>query len=1050
MSVYTINDFKWSTDSSSVLGRGAYGYVYKGSYKNDTSKLVAVKVCHYDPNPKNALFRYLKQEVEIMRNLKHPNIVELLADNFLKNEVFMVMEFVGGGDLRKFLDSKPGKCLTEDVQRHFLCQIAAGLQHLHRNGIIHRDLKPANLLLNSFSDNATLKISDFGFARLAEDQMVSRVGTPLYMSPELYLYSKYTTKSDLWSVGCIAYEMLVGQVPFNVTTEFELIKRMKSPDSNFMIPPHISEPARNLITGLLQKEPAKRMSWEKFLDHPYLTPHNLSRSTAFFGTPHSQPTDLMQQLQQQAEDFAWLQRVDCIHHFGQEITFYTRPSYTVKDLKRMTGSSLKMYNNNATTTTTSSSPSTLYIFTNDGILLDESKPLSHYNFHKNEESKNSLLYILNSAHINGELPLTTGFNEEMYNCLEHDAPILFFNNPGSSFKSQHELFQTLNNYMNNIKSAADNLVKHGQDLYKLYSLYRPRIDIEISVLKAIKNHVQLTLFNFDNTHKVFNSWDIAVKEMKKLQEISPFLSSSKRVEVDDIVKQIERVNNSIYSTTMTGGASNSSQIKALLAEIIKIEQSLRDIPTTTTTTATTTSTQNPIQYPPSDLKDLQQKNKMLVENDWKKLDHFTQKYFGIGNTTTTTTPLVVPNALLQEYANQYFAVKERYIEIKNHVIKNVVHKLDDFHQMISTKYFPKIKLFFDIVSKYNQPSSQNAFAEPMRVIIDKINKITSEVDYRQLHDELSKRVTYHSYMSSYVQHVNQQFTSLHLSECQRRSNFNLQLSSNPKLVNNPSLYNTQLINGFFSTTSNKYLPPLPQNNQLSYDPMSQSLSSSSIDSELLKLNIPPIESKSNYIDRCKEMEELLNKLTNDNSQLKKEMQKLATENIYLTKKVLAMMPSSTSNESSPTSTVSPTTSGPSSGGSTETLVKTPSTNATSPSVEPATVRKTSSGSSTTSTPTTTVKSLPTSPEPTHSSHNSTTTATTSSGGSSSSTSSSTSSGSLPIDIVIIDHPPLTEDQKKVLNNLVGMGFSSEKSLASLKEHKFNFDEALNKLLQDNQ
>ena len=124
-----------------------------------------------------------------------------------------------------------------------------GLKYLHSKGITHRDLKPANILLK----NGVCKISDFGFARSLDEEssiMKSIVGTPLYMSPQLLKRSKYSTKSDLWSIGLIYYEMLHGRTPWPAKNEMELINGIFGKSLNFS--KEISEKSKDFIRGCLQ------------------------------------------------------------------------------------------------------------------------------------------------------------------------------------------------------------------------------------------------------------------------------------------------------------------------------------------------------------------------------------------------------------------------------------------------------------------------------------------------------------------------------------------------------------------------------------------------------------------------------------------------------------------------------------------------------------------------------------------------------------------------------------------------------------------------------
>jgi len=150
-----------------------------------------------------------------------------------------------------------------------MCQITSGLRYLHEKGIIHRDLKPQNILLSEDSPTASLKICDFGFARLIEAQMTSILGSPLYMAPEIMMGRPYTAKSDLWSVGCIFYEMLVGGTPLRPSS-LNHLRQLVADASPIPYPPDITDHCKDLVHGLLQKKSSDRFDWTQFLSHPYL------------------------------------------------------------------------------------------------------------------------------------------------------------------------------------------------------------------------------------------------------------------------------------------------------------------------------------------------------------------------------------------------------------------------------------------------------------------------------------------------------------------------------------------------------------------------------------------------------------------------------------------------------------------------------------------------------------------------------------------------------------------------------------------------------------
>jgi serine/threonine protein kinase len=257
-------------DWSIRLGAGSFATVYRGVDKN-TNAPVAIKVIDLSKASQRER-SYLQREINTMKKLNHPNLVRLHHVSEDPSQMYFVMEYCGGGELRAFI-TKHGR-LSEAIARHFLCQIASGLRHLHEKKIVHRDLKPHNILLSEDSDDAEVKIADFGFAREIDPThlMDSYLGSPLYMAPEILLKKRYSNKTDLWSIGVIFYEMLTGKPIFydEVKTKEELIAKVTG--SDIFYPPYISQGAVKLLKGLLTRDSNTRLTWDGFFDHEYLRP----------------------------------------------------------------------------------------------------------------------------------------------------------------------------------------------------------------------------------------------------------------------------------------------------------------------------------------------------------------------------------------------------------------------------------------------------------------------------------------------------------------------------------------------------------------------------------------------------------------------------------------------------------------------------------------------------------------------------------------------------------------------------------------------------------
>lgn len=250
------------------LGTGAFGKVYLGKDKN-TSKLVAIKIIETASIQDDYCTKSLMNEIEIMKELKSPNIVGLFDVFFTKNNVYIITEFCNGGDLRSYL-CKQKEPLPEGKARIILKDILIGFKELYNKKIIHRDLKPENILIN---DNI-FKIGDFGFSKHVDNfknQMLKTlVGTPLYMSPQILKHEVYSTKCDIWSLGLIYYEMLFGKTPWPARSQYELVKNITEMGLKFPYNISITETSKLFLKQCLEINEEKRISWEQLFDHKIL------------------------------------------------------------------------------------------------------------------------------------------------------------------------------------------------------------------------------------------------------------------------------------------------------------------------------------------------------------------------------------------------------------------------------------------------------------------------------------------------------------------------------------------------------------------------------------------------------------------------------------------------------------------------------------------------------------------------------------------------------------------------------------------------------------
>ncbi|XP_075931532.1 serine/threonine-protein kinase ULK2 isoform X2 [Anarhichas minor] len=270
-----VGDFEYSRKD--LVGHGAFAVVFKGRHRKKTDWEVAIKSINKKNLSKSQIL--LGKEIKILKELQHENIVALYDVQETPNSVFLVMEYCNGGDLADYLQAKG--TLREDTLRVFLQQIAAAMRILNSKGIIHRDLKPQNILLSyvgrkkSNISGIRIKIADFGFARYLQSNMMAATlcGSPMYMAPEVIMSQNYDARADLWSIGTVLYQCLVGKPPFQANSPQDL--RMfyeKNKNLQPIIPMETSQQLGHLLLGLLQRNQKDRMDFDAFFSHPFLEP----------------------------------------------------------------------------------------------------------------------------------------------------------------------------------------------------------------------------------------------------------------------------------------------------------------------------------------------------------------------------------------------------------------------------------------------------------------------------------------------------------------------------------------------------------------------------------------------------------------------------------------------------------------------------------------------------------------------------------------------------------------------------------------------------------
>lgn len=241
------------------LGEGAMGAVYKG-VNEETGEVAALKLLAHQLAHQEGFRVRFEAEIETLRRLEHPNIVHCLGFGEQNGMLFYAMEFVEGTSLSD--EQKAGRTFEWRQVVQYSIQMCAALKHAHDRGIIHRDLKPANLML---MPDATIKLADFGIARLYGHTGMTMAGSPIgtasYMSPEQALGETVTERADLYSVGCTIYALLAGRAPFVASSLAAMIQahlnKVPEPLSSFA--PDVPEELDLIVAKLLEKKVEDRI-----------------------------------------------------------------------------------------------------------------------------------------------------------------------------------------------------------------------------------------------------------------------------------------------------------------------------------------------------------------------------------------------------------------------------------------------------------------------------------------------------------------------------------------------------------------------------------------------------------------------------------------------------------------------------------------------------------------------------------------------------------------------------------------------------------------------
>jgi serine/threonine protein kinase len=275
------------------IGKGAFGEVFLTT-KRGTQQQFATKKVQKSVVLQEKVKKYFNNEIFILRNVNHPNIIKLHEIKQTLNNFYLVFDLCNGGGLSDCLEKymkNNGKPFPQDIVQHIMKQIVSGIQYLHNNKILHRDLKSDNILVHFESEEdkknfnllkCVVKIIDFGFARYLENDTLAQsvLGSPINMDPQILMKMRkidnnqsfgYDQKADIWSLGTICYEILIGSPPFDATSYEELTSKIQR--GNYKIPNNLqlSVEAVSFLNAMLQYDQKQRLDINQLAKHKFLT-----------------------------------------------------------------------------------------------------------------------------------------------------------------------------------------------------------------------------------------------------------------------------------------------------------------------------------------------------------------------------------------------------------------------------------------------------------------------------------------------------------------------------------------------------------------------------------------------------------------------------------------------------------------------------------------------------------------------------------------------------------------------------------------------------------
>ena len=333
-------------DMKSVLGTGGYAVVWSATHKA-TKEEFAIKVmkatASATPQEDEVTVDEIRNEIDVMKKLEHPNVIYVKEYFVQSGKFYIVMSCLKGGELLDALLDLGN--YTEEDAKCIAKQLLDALAYMHMNNVTHRDLKLENLLLARPNDISSVVIADFGLARKtrsARQVFSTQCGTPSYVAPEILLGKPYSPAVDVWSMGVILYTLLIGSFPFAHDDQQSLFRLICSGKVDDQQPEwaQISEDVKDLLKGLLDVDPKKRLTAADALNHTWFTneqdcsSHNLRQS-------HSRLHGFADQMKLQLRTFEVGQHLVVQGEIGNEV-YLIREGTCDVIVKKPDGESVKV------------------------------------------------------------------------------------------------------------------------------------------------------------------------------------------------------------------------------------------------------------------------------------------------------------------------------------------------------------------------------------------------------------------------------------------------------------------------------------------------------------------------------------------------------------------------------------------------------------------------------------------------------------------------------------------------------------------------------------